>query len=138
MPLSSADRARARYHLGYLGVSPAPSIALGLPRMQQTSFLIENSFDVLMEDQVLRVVAILDTMDAIEKQMVDALSRLRAEKLDTLTLRGDEEDALEKEYCRWGYRVAGILGCVPYPFSDRYMRNAGAGAPGHVGNIPVH
>ena len=134
MPLSSADRARARYHLGYLGVSPAPSIQMGIPRAMETSFLIENSFDVLMEDQVPRVVSILDFMDKIEAQEKDGISRLRAEKLDTLTLRADEEDALNREYCKWGYKLAGILGCQPYPFSERYQRGAGKG---RAGSIPV-
>ena len=35
---------------------------------------------------------------------------MKAEKLDTLTLRADEEDALNREYCKWGYKLAGILG----------------------------
>lgn len=136
MPLSLADRSRARYHLGYMGVSPAPSIQMGIPRAIETAFLIENSFDLLMEDQVPRVVAILDFMDKIEAQEKDGISRLRAEKLDTLTLRADEEDALNREYCKWGYKLAGILGCQPYPFSERYARN-GAGGKGRAGSIPV-
>lgn len=136
MPLSDSDRERARYHLGYLEVAPAPAMVLGQPRMMQTSFLIENSFPVLMENAVPRVVGILDHMDAIETQEKDAIKRLKATKLDTLALRGDETDALEKEYCKWGWRLAGLLGCTPYAFSSRYAGTFG-GAQSAAGNIPV-
>jgi hypothetical protein len=136
MPLSPADRGRCRRHLGYPAVSPAPSIQMGIPRMQETAWLVEMAFDVLMEDQVLWVIGVLNTMDKIEAQQVDALSRLRAEKLDTLTLRGDEEEALERQYCNWGWKLAGVLGCMPYPFAAVYQRN-GAGGKGRAGSIPV-
>ena len=137
MPLSAADCERARYHTGYLEVAPAPSLVLGMPRMSQTAFLIENAFSTLLESAVPRVIKILDTMDAIEAQMTDGLGRLKAEKLDTLTLRKDEIDSLEHEYVRWANRLANILGCPLYPFAERF--SGGAHASGGAGMIPrVH
>ena len=133
MPLSEQDKERARYHLGYLETSPAASLQLGLPRLSQPAFLVENSFALLIELAVPRVVRTLDIMDRIEAQLVDALKRLKATKLEELTLRGDEHDSLEKEYVRWGLRLANILGCPVYPYSDRYKGLAGTAA----GSIPV-
>ncbi|KKK54507.1 hypothetical protein LCGC14_3083990, partial [marine sediment metagenome] len=45
MPLTEAEKERVRYHLGYLQVSAAASIQLGIPRPLQTVFLLEQGLN---------------------------------------------------------------------------------------------
>ena len=40
---------------------------------------------------------------------------------------------LEKEYARWGGRLADVFGVPFYPYSNRYKYNMGTVA----GNVPV-
>jgi hypothetical protein len=124
MPLTTQDKERCRYHLGYINARVAPAMAMGMIRLMQTQFLVEATFETLLEESVPRVLSILEIMDNIEKQQVNALMRIKASKLDTLTLRDDEHERLDKEYAKWGYKLANILGCMPYPFSQRYYQSA--------------
>lgn len=130
---TTAEKQRVMYHLGYPAVTSAASIQFGMPAATQTNFLVVSSLNNLLEsgkDQVREIVAV---MDGIEKQMISAQSRLRAEKLEDLTLRQDETDALEGEYRRWGYRLSDILGAPIYPYSARYRGSGG----NTVSSVPI-
>jgi len=134
MPLDAREKERARYHLGYLAVQPAASISYGIPRPIQTMFLVETSLNNLIEEATDRVRRILKIMDDIEAKLVEAQDRLAASALDSLKLRENEPDMLEREYVRWGFRLADILGAPIYPYSTRYRSFSGVKA----GSIPVH
>lgn len=135
-PLTEEEKERIRYHLGYLETSfgsnqAAASLAFGIPRPSQTIFLVESAIQELLTNMyaVERVRRILCIMDQIEGKLVEALPQLAAEKLGDMTLRGAEQgvtypDLLEREYARWGYRLADILGVPVYPYSARYRRAA--------------
>ena len=133
MPLDAAEKERARYHLGYLGVQPAASIQLGIPRPLQTVFLVESALSNVIEEAFPRVRKILRIMDDVECKLCEAQDRLAAKRLDALELRDNEPDQLEREYTRWGQRLADVLGVPLYPYSSRY-RNIGGVASG---SIPV-
>ena len=132
MPLSESDKERVRYHLGYLEVQGAASIQFGIPRPLQTVFLLEDAMNNVIANAISRVQKILTVMDGIEERLIEAQDRLAAIRLDSLELRANEPDQLEREYVRWGHRLADILGVPIYPYSTRY-RAAGNAA----GNIPV-
>lgn len=133
MPLNDSEKERVRYHLGYLEVSVAASLSFGIPVPQQTLFLVESAMTRVIEASTNRVRRILQVMDGIEEQLVEAQPRLAATKLGDLSLRENEPDMLEREYVRWGYRLANILGVPVYPFSERYRTASGIRA----GSIPV-
>lgn len=133
MPLSDYEKQRIRYHLGYPALTDAASVSFGVPTMNQTNFLVESALLRLLEPALEQVRSISNVMDGIEKQLVSAQGRLRAEKLEELTLRGDECDALEGEYRRWGYRLADVIGAPIYPFSMRYRGSGGNAAT----SIPI-
>lgn len=133
MPLNDAEKERARYHLGYLEVSGAASIQLGIPRPLQTVFLVEQAMNNVIEAAVPRVRKIIGVMDRIEDKLCEALDRLAAKQLDGLILRDNEHDMLEREYVRWGRRLADLLGAPIYPYSERYRAYSGSAA----GSIPV-
>ena len=133
MPLSDGEKQRARYHLGYPALTTAASVAFGVPTMNQTNFLVESALLRLLEPALEQVRSICNTMDTIEKQLVTALGRLRAEKLGELELRGDECDALEGEYRRWGYRLSDVIGAPIYAYSRRYQ----GGGSNSVTSVPI-
>ena len=136
MALTDNEKEAVRYHLGYLGVSSAASIQLGIPRPVQTLFLVEQALDNLREIAVPRVRSILGTLNGVEQKLICSQDRLAAAKLGSMTLRGvapgeSEADGLEREYTRWAGRLADILGCPFYPGAHRF-----GGASGGV-NVPV-
>ena len=132
MPLSDGEKQKARYHLGYPALTTAASIALGVPTLTQTNFLVESALDRLLEPSLEQVRRIITIMDGIEGHLVDAQERLAAIQLEELHLREDEPDKLEAEYRRWGHRLADIVGAPINPFSLRYKGGAGA-----VNSVPI-
>jgi hypothetical protein len=133
MPLDASERERVKAHLGYPAVNSAASLQFGIPRPIETMFLVESAMTQLQEVGIDRVRRILKIMDDIDDKLIDAQDRLAAEKLDSLTLRKDETDALETEYQRWGFRLADQIGCPVYYLSRRYQSAMGCVA----GSIPV-
>lgn len=133
MPLTAGEKQRARYHLGYPSLTTAASVAFGVPTLNQTNFLVESALERLLEESLEQIREVICVMDGIEKQLVSAQGRLRATKLEELTLRADECEALEGEYRRWGYRLADIIGAPIYPFSMRYK----GGGSNAVTSVPI-
>ena len=133
MPLDDAEKVRVRKHLGYPQVQAAASVNFGIPKPIQTAFLVEIAMQNLIEGAVAIVRDLLNKMDNIEDKLVDAQDRLAAIQLDSLHLREDETDKLEREYVRWGFRLADVLGVPVYAYSLRY-RNA---TFARGGSIPV-
>lgn len=134
MPLNDSEKERTKYHLGYLNVSPAASISYGMARPIQTLFLVETALNNVIESSVDRIRRVLSIMDNIELKLVDAQDRLAADAIDGLKIRAAEPDLLDREYVRWGYRLADILGVPVYPYSLRYKSFM---ASSDAGSIPV-
>ena len=122
MTFDAGTRERIRYHLGYLEVSPAPSITFGIPALIQTNFLVERAMDLVIPAAEERVLKLIDVLDVIECRMIDGQKYLIASQLDSLTIRQDQIDKLEDEYSRWASRLADILGCPLYPGSSKFRR----------------
>jgi hypothetical protein len=131
MALTDEEKARAKYHLGYLGAAPAASITFGMARPIQTLFLVETALSNLLPAFDDKVRQILGVMDGVECRLVEAQDRLAAKRIDNLELRDDEPTQLEAEYRRWGYRLADLLGCPVYAYSTKY-RTAGKTTAGNV------
>jgi hypothetical protein len=136
--LTEAQKERVRYHLGYMETSFAASIQLGIPRPVQTVFLLEQALELLVNAHaVARVRCILDILDNVEASLVGAQQSLSVERMGEMTLhplRGRgllATDSLEREYQRWGKRLADIMGVPIYPYSTRYRKTG----PGTV--VPV-
>jgi hypothetical protein len=130
MALTTQERERVRYHLGYLNVGMAGSIQFGLPRPIQTLFIVEEAMDQLLavgEDRVRRT---LNVLDGVECKLIDAQKYLVAESLGDLKIRDGHPDRLEKEYRRWAMRLADQLGVPLYAYSNRF-------SSGGAGNVPV-
>lgn len=130
--LTPSERERTRYHLGYMNVQMAGSIQFGLPRPAQTLFILEESMNQLIAEGLDRVRRMLKILDDIECRLVAAQDRLAADTLGELKLRQGEPDLLEKEYYRWGGRLADQFGVPFYGYSNRYKQGGAA-----AGILPV-
>lgn len=133
-PFTAPEKDKIRYHLGYPSVQPAASIQFGLPVPSQTAFLVESSFQFCLPEARPRIRQIVQKMDEIECKLLRTTDVLEASKLETLETRENAPDLMEKEYCRWGYRLSNILGVPVYPFAERYRIG---GSVGRAGSIPV-
>jgi hypothetical protein len=129
--LTPSEKARTRYHLGYLGVQVADSLSFGQPIPIQTLFIVEAAMDHLIAEHVPKVRSLLDVLDGIECRLLAAADRLAAISLGEIKLRDNEPDMLEKEYFRWAGRLADILGVPFYAYSNRFKGKA------MMGSIPV-
>jgi len=141
--LTAEEAERTRYHLGYLGTSfggqgVAASIQLGVARPVQTMFLVEEAIQNLLTNPYVvdRVRRVLQTLDNIEEKIRNSSTMLAVEQVGNIRLRGADAgktytDLLEREYKRWAFRLADILGVPIYPFSRRFS----ATGPGR--SIPV-
>ena len=120
-------------HLGYPNQQSLASIQWGIPKAMQTLFIVDLALNNLIEEAIPRIRAILKTMDSVECKLICAQDRLAASALDGLKLRENEPEMLEREYVRWGMRLADEIGAPIYAFSTKYRSVASMGA----GNIPV-
>lgn len=138
--LTDEEKARVRHHTGYPEVQAAASIQYGLPKPAQMAFMIELAMENLMPIAVPRVRSILQILDDLEQQLVDAQAYLVADQLEELKLAGSGDgqnrlitDRLENEYRRWAGRLADVFGVPLYPFSARFANGAGS----RVKNVPI-
>ena len=120
MAFDDSDKERIRYHMGYLEVSAAPSIQFGIPRPIQTQFLVEDAMNLVLPAAEERVRRIVNIMDGIECKLEQAQDYLVVDRVEDISIRSDNADALEREYYRWACRLADVLGAPLYPGSERF------------------
>lgn len=132
MAFTPAEKARIRYHLGYLGVQMAGSVSFGLPRPIQTLFIVEDAMNMVIAEHEGMVRELVVRLDVTEERIFEAQGRMRAKVVGEITLRDNEADMLEQEYGRWAKRLADVLGVPLYAYSSRF-----SGPNGGAGNIPV-
>ena len=133
MAFTDEEKQRIRYHLGYMSVQPAASLTFGLPKPQQTLFLVESAMNLILPVAEEKVRSILNVLDTVECRLIEAQTRMAATQVDNLTMRRDETDALEGEYRRWANRLADIMGVPLYAYSLRFKQQGVTFA----GSIPV-
>lgn len=133
--LSTADIERARYHMGYMTVTVASSFAFGIPQATETQWMFEDAIKRVLPESEFRVIKILDRLDCIEDKLGEVPADLFAESVGDLRPNLNQGDALEREYARWGMRLADMLGVVIYPYANRFKAAMASGAK--AGNISV-
>ena len=118
--LNDIEKARVRRHMGYPEVTAAASIQLGIPKPSQLYFLLEQAMELLMPLAVDRVRDLLNVLDNIEQQMIDAQCKLQVDSVGDISLAGTKDskarlgtDRLEMEYIRWAKRLADVFGSFP-------------------------
>lgn len=133
--LSEQEKARIRYHLGYLNITPAAAIQLGFPAASQTQFLVESAMNKIPDTAIGQIRQKVAILDGVEAKLVESQDRLAASSLGELTIREGEPDLLDKEYYRWACRLADDLGVPLNIYSERFRNGGGGAAPM---NVPVY
>ena len=134
--LTDEQKARIRYHLGYLGVAEAFTFVLGTPASVETQFIVEGAMKRLLPETLVLVVRCLDRCDATEQQFFDDQENLAVDKVGNIELRADEGEQLMSaggRYDYWRRALANCFGISPNPYDKR--PNLGAGTGGV--NFPV-
>jgi len=121
------EKARIFHHLGYPNWRKlAQSIQLGYPMASQPFFLVQDSLNRIDEASVPSIRRDLCECDAIESQISDSRSRMKASRLGDLETNPREVEMLWRELDRWQTRLADDLGVQKNPYSQQEWR----GTPG--------
>jgi hypothetical protein len=130
--LSDAEKFSILRHLGYPVTAAVASINLGFPAFTQPMWIVTQAMGLIPEAAISLVRLLVARCDETEKKMYEAQERLVAKRTDGVELNNDECDQLEREYWRWGYRLAELLGVPVYCYARRF---ATAGISGTVARI---
>lgn len=125
---TEAQRDRILHFLGYPNwKSLAQSIQLGYPAASQPLFLVYDAFKRMNPAAVPTILADLCECEAIEAQLRDARSRMKALRLGELSTNPQETMMLRKELVFWTRRLSDDLGVVPNPYSQMVYLGMGGG-----------
>lgn len=119
---SEEEKDQIRYLLGYPNADPVAMQQLGVPASSQPMFLVNIAMERMRVTSAGRVRQHMSILEGIEKRLVDCQSRFEAKSVGEITLNPDEPDMLEKEYDRWGNRLANLLGVPYYPYAKRFQQ----------------
>lgn len=108
--------------------SMASSIQLGYPAASQPLFLLRDAFHRLTGPARALVRRDVDELRCIENQMSDARSRMRATKLEGMSLNANETRQLRGELEYWTCRLEDDFGCKRNPTASM----SGGGMPGGI------
>jgi hypothetical protein len=120
MALTNEEKEKVRYHLGYPATNSVPSIQMGIPKVMQALFLVDQSFGLLTTTGEERVRELIQVLDNIECRLINAQSALGVQQTGGIQVNLNQPNALEAEYRRWAFRLADFLGVPVYPLSERF------------------
>ena len=123
--------------LRYLGypdwASVSQSIQLGFPAASQPLFLVRDSLGRVTPTARARVRIDLCELRAIDVQLGEGRTRLRASQLGNLTINPKELHMLRTEYIFWQRRLSDDLGVIPNPYSQLQFLGMPGGMSARVG-----
>ena len=123
MSFTPEEKVRIRHHLGYLNVTASATFALGVPAAVETQFLIESAMDKVLPEAMTLARRLLSILDGIEGQMICDHELLAVAVVGEITLRPDEQEALDKRYQYWRNALANVLGTYPNPWDKRFANS---------------
>lgn len=127
MPLTEEDKEKIREHMGYPGTSTASTLALGLPQNIEFAHLIEAQMNRLRETAVEKAREFIAALDMLDREKLDAVGLLAVNQLDTIKIREDQIDQIDRQYYQWACRLADLLRAPLYPGSEKFKRFIGGG-----------
>lgn len=120
------DKARARHHLGYLGVEQSQTFVLGIPAGVQTQFMIEGALNRLLPHSMPRFLKLLEQLECLECKYGDAeLSDV--DQIAEIKINRKRLKEIATQYCNFRTGLANLLGIVPNPFDERNIVSLGDG-----------
>lgn len=128
MALTEDEKARTRYHLGYLGVGEASTFVLGLPAAVQTQFMVEGALNRVLPSAEARLRERLDAADRLDSQILENADALVATKVGDIELNEKEFQKIVQRYLWVVNAIANILGVPRNPFDRRFSQGGGINA----------
>ena len=119
--LTEEEKARIRYHLGYLQTDPVASIQLGFPRASQTMFLVEAAMNRIPDTAIALVRSCVARCDATEQRLFECQERMAATRVDEVDLNENEPTMLRTEYRYWVQKLSDQLGAPINPYSAAFQ-----------------
>lgn len=121
--LTSHEKARVRYFLGYPSIERNMAISLGFPSASHPLFSVQYAMDNILPEAEPDLRAILNECECTEQQMSQARSRLSAATVDKIKFLGPLElAALEDTLAYWVGRLADFFGVIPNPTATMSQR----------------
>jgi hypothetical protein len=119
MAMTKEEKVMIRHHCGFLNVTAVSTFALGTPAAVETQFIIEGAMDRILPEAEGLARRCLAILDKIEGQMVDDVELLAVVSVDEITVNGDEQNKLKREYVYWRNALCNLMGIYPNPFDKR-------------------
>lgn len=127
MPLTEEEKEKIRRHMGYPGTSTASTLAMGLPTSLEFNHLVEAQMDRLREAAIPIARELIDTMDGLLQAKKEAVDLLAVSQLDTIKIRSDQIDQIDRQYFQWACQLADLLRAPLYPGAEKFKRFLGGG-----------
>lgn len=119
--LTEEEKARIRYHGGYLLTSVASAIILGLPAARQPAFLVEQAMEHIPDTAIAIIRNLVARCDATENNIFASQTRMKAKSVDEIDLNPDEADQLRGEYRYWVQKLYDNLGCPINAYASAFQ-----------------
>lgn len=119
--LTEEEKARIRYHLGYLQVMPASAIILGIPAASQPAFLVEQAMEHIPDNAIAIIRNLVAKCDITENNIMLAQTRMVARSVDEIDLNPDEADQLRGEYRYWVQKLSDNLGAPINAYASAFQ-----------------
>jgi hypothetical protein len=133
MAVSEDTKNRVRILLGYGGVQMSATTFLGVPAGVETAFMVEGAFPRLLPSIELRLLAMLDKAEEIDRMIFESAESIEASEVGNIKLRDDAMEKYVQRYLWFQGQVANMLQIPANPFD---MRFKGYGGGGGI-NVPV-
>ncbi len=127
MAFSIDERARIRYHLGYLNTNVGPSIGLGLISASQLMFILESAMDTFRPEAESTARRAVAELDCIEDQMSESRTNYATTRVAEISFDTNQEWRLADQYLNWARTLADMFGVPINPFSKRHQFFSGDG-----------
>jgi len=118
--LNLEERARVRYHLGYLNTNVGNALAIGLVAASQILFILERNMDDLLEEGEPLVRRAVAELDCIEDQLSQSRGNYAFRGVEEVEFDQHQEDRLQDQYLQWANALGDILATPINPFSKRH------------------
>jgi hypothetical protein len=119
--LTEEEKARIRYHGGYLQIFPASAIILGVPAATQPAFLVESAMEHIPESAIAIIRTLVARCDATEANIFGSQTRMVAKSVDEIDLNPDEADQLRGEYRYWVQKLYDNLGAPINAYASAFQ-----------------
>lgn len=119
------EKARARHHLGYLGVQAASTFSLGVPAGVQTQFMVEGAWDRLLPESYGRFRDLLCKLDATENAIFCGLDMVDVNRINEIEINRARLREYATTYKIAQQALANLMGVPTNPWDQREWLQGG-------------